>query len=146
MANPRVVLDQVNIVVKDMDRTVDFYRKLGLEIPDTVPDWQQHHRTVHGPGEVDLDLDSAAFVKEWNQGWPGGTSGVVLGFRVRSRDEVDQLYAELIAEGYPSQQPPFDAFWGARYAIVQDPSGNSVGLMSAADPDRRSGPRLPATE
>ena len=37
-----------------------------------------------------------------------------------------------------SQQPPFDAFWGARYAIVEDPDGNSVGLMSPVDPTRRS--------
>lgn len=27
-----------------------------------------------------------------------------------------------------------DAFWGARYAIVQEPDGNDVGLMSPHDP------------
>ena len=26
--------------------------------------------------------------------------------------------------------PPFDAFWAARYAVVADPDGNDVGLMS----------------
>jgi len=25
------------------------------------------------------------------------------------------------AAGYPGRQQPFDAFWGARYAIVADP-------------------------
>jgi uncharacterized glyoxalase superfamily protein PhnB len=38
----------------------------------------------------------------------------------------------------PVQQPPYDAFWGARYAVVSDPDGNAVGIMSPIDPDRRS--------
>jgi uncharacterized glyoxalase superfamily protein PhnB len=37
-------------------------------------------------------------------------------------------------------QPPWDAFWGARYAIVEDPDGIAVGLMSPISPDRRSPP------
>ena len=37
-------------------------------------------------------------------------------------------------------QPPFDAFWGARYAIVADPDGNDVGLMSPIDESRRTWP------
>jgi hypothetical protein len=37
-------------------------------------------------------------------------------------------------------QVPYDAFWGARYAIVADPDGNEVGLMSPRDDDRRSFP------
>jgi uncharacterized glyoxalase superfamily protein PhnB len=31
-------------------------------------------------------------------------------------------------------------FWGARYAIVEDPDGNHVGVMSPSDPDRRRAP------
>ena len=40
------VPDQFNLVVTDMDATVAFYRKLGLTIPDTDPQWQRHHRTA----------------------------------------------------------------------------------------------------
>ena len=143
IADRRVVLDQINIVVKDMARAVDFYSRLGLEIGNTTPEWQEHHRAVQGSGEIDVDLDSAAFAKKWNEGWPNGASGVVMSFRVRSREDVDSLYTELTAEGYPGQQPPFDAFWGARYAIVLDPSGNTVGLMSPVDEDRRGSPPPP---
>lgn len=35
-------------------------RKLGLDIPDTVPQWQDHHRTATFPGGIDLDLDSSS--------------------------------------------------------------------------------------
>jgi uncharacterized glyoxalase superfamily protein PhnB len=143
MAEPRVVLDQINIVVEDVARAVDFYARLGLEIPATHPDWQGHHRAVQVPGALDVDLDSTAFAASWNQGWPAGASGVVIGFRVASREDVDALYAELVAAGHPGQQEPYDAFWGARYAVVQDPSGNAVGLMSPVDPDRRRPPPSP---
>jgi catechol 2,3-dioxygenase-like lactoylglutathione lyase family enzyme len=66
------VPDQFNLVVTDMDATVAFYRKLGLTIPDTDPQWQHHHRTAVLPGGIDLDLDSSEFARHWNHGWRGG--------------------------------------------------------------------------
>ncbi len=134
------VLDQLNLVVKDMDATVAFYTRLGLTIPDTTPEWQQHHRNAVLPGGISLDFDSEAFARVWNRGWQRGTgAGMgVLGFRLPSREAVDQLYAELTGAGYAGQQPPYDAFWGARYAIVSDPDGYAVGLMSPVAPDRRT--------
>jgi hypothetical protein len=40
-----------------------------------------------------------------------------------------------------SARPPlFDAFWGVRYAIVADPDGNDVGLMSPIEESRRTWP------
>jgi uncharacterized glyoxalase superfamily protein PhnB len=143
MTRKRAVLDQLNIVVRDMDAAVDFYRLLGIEIPDTLPEWQAHHRTAEIGGEVDLDLDSAAFATQWNAGWPAPRSGVVVGFRVATREDVDDLYKELTDAGHVGQQRPYDAFWGARYAIVEDPSGNAVGLMSPVDPTRRTRPSTP---
>ncbi|MGH2376769.1 MAG: VOC family protein [Gemmatimonadales bacterium] len=53
---------------------------------------------------------------------------------------LDRTYAELTAGGYQGKQPSYDAFWGARYAIVADPDGNDVGLMSPIDEGRRSWP------
>jgi uncharacterized glyoxalase superfamily protein PhnB len=57
-----------------------------------------------------------------------------------TRAAVDQRYAELTAAGYASRQCPFDAFWGQRYAIVTDPDGHDVGLMSPLDETRRTWP------
>jgi uncharacterized glyoxalase superfamily protein PhnB len=126
-----------------MEAAVDFYRRLGIEIPETLPEWQAHHRTADIGGEVDLELDSAAFTPQWNAGWPAAQPGVVVGFRVTTREDVDDLYAELTGAGHVGQQAPYDAFWGARYAIVEDPSGNAVGLMSPVDPARQSRPAPP---
>jgi uncharacterized glyoxalase superfamily protein PhnB len=64
----------------------------------------------------------------------------VLGFRLPSREAVDRLHAELVAAGHPSRQEPYNAFWGARYAIIADPDGREVGLMSPSDPAQRMTP------
>jgi catechol 2,3-dioxygenase-like lactoylglutathione lyase family enzyme len=134
-------LDQVNFVVTDMDASVAFYRKLGLTIPDTDPEWQRHHRSAQSEQGIDIDFDSAEFATHWNRGWRGGTA--VLGFKVESRGAVDEIYQDLVESGYQGQQAPYDAFWGARYAVVEDPDGNVVGIMSPVDPVMRSHPDFP---
>ena len=65
-------------------------------------------------------------------------SASLIGFSLRSRAAVDDKYRELTAHGYRGVQVPYDAFWGRAYAIVADPDGNEVGLMSPRDDDHRS--------
>ncbi len=130
----RPVLDQVNLVVRDMGAAVAFYRTLGLDIPDTTAEWQEHHRSARGAG-FDLDLDGRRFARVWNEGSRGTP---VIGFRLPTRAAVDATFARVVAAGYRAQQPPYEAFWGARYAVVEDPDGNAVGLMSPIDPAQRS--------
>lgn len=137
------ILDQVNIIVSDMEASVKFYRSLGVEIPDTHPAWQHHHRTASSQG-LDIDFDSQEFAKKWNSGASGtSANSTVLGFRLPTREAVDETYRRTIAAGYCAQQEPYDAFWGSRYAIVQDPDGNPVGLMSPPESSRRTPPVPP---
>jgi uncharacterized glyoxalase superfamily protein PhnB len=68
----------------------------------------------------------------------GGST--VLGFAVPSRQAVDEIYAGLTGAGYRGHQKPYDAFWGARYAIVEDPDGNAVGLMSPIEAEHKFWP------
>jgi catechol 2,3-dioxygenase-like lactoylglutathione lyase family enzyme len=133
-----VKLDQINIVVRDMEAMTEFYRRLGLSIGTPTPEWAPHHRNSDSAREGHVDLDSQQFAQVWNQGWPGGP-GLVIGFRVAAREDVDGLYDDLTTAGHTGQQPPYDAFWGARYAVVADPDGNAVGIMSEPDPARRTG-------
>jgi uncharacterized glyoxalase superfamily protein PhnB len=44
---------------------------------------------------------------------------VILGFSLASREAVDDTYRALTAAGYLGRQEPYDAFFGARYAVVQ---------------------------
>ena len=126
---PRPVLDQVNIVVTDMEAALAFYRRLGLEIPDPRPPWSNHHVNAKNEGAVDVDFDSAEFASMWGQDEPRP----VLNFRFDEREAVDATYADLTGAGYEGRRAPYDAFWGARFAIVVDPDGNAVGLTSPVD-------------
>lgn len=132
---------QFNLVTKNMAATVAFYQRLGVTIPDTIPEFQDHHRSRVASGGIDLDFDSEAFARHWDGGWAGGMG--VLNFRVETRERVDQIFADLVGAGYRGQQQPCDAFWGPRYAVVEDPDGNAVGIMSPIDPDRRRDPGFP---
>jgi uncharacterized glyoxalase superfamily protein PhnB len=142
------VLNQVNLVVKDLPTSVAFYRRVGLAVAEIpLPEWAPHHATAVMPNGVRLEIDSLEFARQWDPGWrdrPG--VGCVLFFGVPSRDEVDRLFSTLTSAGAPAQKPPEDAFWGARYAIVEDPDGNAVGLMSPIDPAFRRAPPAPPSE
>lgn len=99
------------------------------------------HAAAELPNGMTFELDTTDFVPVWDTGWRGTTGGsAVIGFSLPSPAAVDELYAELTEADYGAHQPPYDAFWGARYAIVEDPDGNPVGLMSPIEEERRSWP------
>lgn len=132
------MLSQLNLVVRDMDATLGFYRRLGLSVEVDPGDF---HAAAHLPNGVIIEWDSIEFVPQWDTGWNATTGGsTVLGFWVTTREAVDDIYADLTGAGHKGHQPPYDAFWGSRYAIVDDPDGNSVGIMSPEDPERKSWP------
>jgi catechol 2,3-dioxygenase-like lactoylglutathione lyase family enzyme len=54
------------------------------------------------------------------------------------RDPVWANHHVSAGHGEHVQQEPYDAFWGARYAVVSDPDGNGVGIMSPIDPVTRT--------
>jgi uncharacterized glyoxalase superfamily protein PhnB len=142
MDRKRPTLNQLNIVSGNLDASIAFYRRLDVEFPEGSV-WRTatgaHHANAHGEA-LAVDLDSTGFAPKWNAGWAGRADlagKVVVGFSVESREEVDRLYGELTAAGHRGLQPPWDAFWGARYAVVEDPDGVAVGLMSPASAEHR---------
>jgi catechol 2,3-dioxygenase-like lactoylglutathione lyase family enzyme len=134
-------LHMLNVVVRDMAASVDFYRRLGVVPPDDV-DTSGPHVQLRMPSGFSLELDTAESARLWHAGWRAepGSAAVVIVFSLPSRDAVDDRYGDLTTAGFVGRQPPFDAFWGARYAIVADPDGNDVGLMSPVDESRRTWP------
>ena len=140
------LLDQLNLVVRDMARSIEFYRAIGLDIPDDIvwgTETGPHHVEIKMPGGFELGLDSEALASVYNAGWrafKGEGNRTLMSFRVADADAVDAVYERVVALGYGSSQPPYYTFWGSRYAIVVDPDGNHVGLMSPPDPAHRSKP------
>lgn len=141
------VFDQLNIVSADFDATLSFYRALGVELRDPfrTPEGEPFHASHRPAGGLALEVDSPGFARLWNSGWADEADlagHTVLGLRVADRQTVDRLYGAVTSRGHKGLQPPCDAFWGARYAIVEDPDGRAVGLMSPAEDRYRSAPPL----
>jgi uncharacterized glyoxalase superfamily protein PhnB len=141
MTKESPILNQINIVARDFDASLGFYRRLGVDIPRSTPGDEVRHAAVTLPNGVLLEFDNHRLAQIYSAAWRDrGGPPAVIGFSFASREEVDRVYEDLTAAGYVGRQRPFDAFWGARYAIVADPDGNDVGLMSPVDPSRRSWP------
>lgn len=141
MSNPN--LTQLNLVAGDFDATTTFYRRLGLKVDErSSPEFGHRHATVTFSNGFVLECDNQTLAATYNAGWrrPEGSSRATLGFSLPTREAVDRLYAELTGSGYRGKQPPYDAFWGARYAVVADPDGIDVGLMSPIDHQQRLWP------
>jgi uncharacterized glyoxalase superfamily protein PhnB len=122
-------LDAIGIVVSDIQTSVAFYRRLGVEFPDPSGDG---HIEATIAGSLRLMLDTVETIKSFDPNWepPSGGHRIGLAFLCDSPAEVDSVYKELVDSGVESYKEPWDAFWGQRYAEVKDPDGNIVDLFA----------------
>lgn len=122
--------DMIGLVVQDLAASLDFYRRLGLDLPADAAD--QPHVETTLPGGLRLAFDPVSTITSFDPSWrpPSGSPRVALAFLVGSPAEVDALHDELVAAGRHSHLAPFDAPWGQRYATVHDPDGNAVDLFA----------------
>jgi catechol 2,3-dioxygenase-like lactoylglutathione lyase family enzyme len=125
-------LDLIGIVVRNMAASLKFYRLLGLDIPAEAD--SEGHVEVVLPGGLRLAWDTLEVILSFNDAWEepvGHRMGIA--FLCDSPAEVDALYELVTAVGYQSHKPPWDAFWGQRYAVVKDPDGNLVDLFASLE-------------
>lgn len=123
-------MNAIGIVSKDMKRSLEFYRVLGVGVPVEIPEGEDHVEAQLGNG-VKLMWDTVELVQSFSPDFkhPGG-SCIGLAFQCESPSEVDAVYQRLVDAGFESEKEPWDAFWGMRYAIVKDPDGNSTSLYA----------------
>ncbi len=123
----RVTSTVVEIATKDLPRALDFYRLLGLDVPEP----EGPHVEVDLPGGNTLAFDDETIIAEMHRGWtpPTQQGRVALAFRVGDPSDVDALFERVTGNGHPGALKPFDAPWGQRYATVTDPDGTSVDLF-----------------
>ncbi|WP_206504116.1 VOC family protein [Streptomyces chrestomyceticus] len=124
-------LAAIGIVVADMAASLAFYRRLGLAVPaeaDTAP-----HAEATLPDGLRLMWDTYDVARSIDPEWtpPGSGTPTGLAFECAGSAGVDKVYAELTASGYTGEKEPWDAPWGQRYAVVQDPDGHGVDLFAA---------------
>jgi catechol 2,3-dioxygenase-like lactoylglutathione lyase family enzyme len=118
-------IDMIGIVVSDMERSLDFYRMLGLQIPEGKE--KEDHVEITTPNGYRIAWDTEEFIKSIYPDWvqPHGER-IALAFKCDSPFEVDALFHRVIHAGCAGFHEPWDAFWGQRYAMVMDPDLNRI--------------------
>jgi catechol 2,3-dioxygenase-like lactoylglutathione lyase family enzyme len=123
-------LDLIGIVVHDMARSLAFYRHLGWQIPAEM-DNEGHVEHVL-PNGLRIAWDTHAVIHSFDPTWqpPVGSHRMGMAFLCESAAEVDALFNRLTSLGYRPHKAPFDAFWGQRYAQIEDPDGNVIDFFA----------------
>lgn len=121
----------VQIFAKDVQRSIAFYRLLGLPVPE--PGSPDPHVDVELPGGNRLSFDAEQTITGMHPEWtpPDSAGRVALAFGLESPAEVDAMFERLTQAGYRGPLRPYDAPWGQRYATLLDPDGNIVDLFAA---------------
>jgi catechol 2,3-dioxygenase-like lactoylglutathione lyase family enzyme len=119
-----MVLNQVTLPVKDIEKANDFYRMLGfIQIVDT-PHYSRFE-CPEGDATFSLSLENTEFV-----------SGTVIYFEHK---ELDKWVLRIKEKGIVFAQDPTDERYLWREAVLYDPSGNKIKLYWAGD-NRRNPP------
>ncbi len=130
-------LYMIGLVVADMGRALEFYRRLDLAVPEGSE--KRSHVQIKMDNGLTLFLDSrpAAWDAPTGQGetpaYTGSAEGyrVILEFYMESRAAVETRYNELVGFGYPSHRAPYVTPYGMYFAMIHDPDGNTI-LLSAS--------------
>lgn len=118
-------LYMIGLSVRDMGASQEFYRRLGLAIPEGSEG--QPHVEVKMGSELTFFLDTRVI-----QGDDPTDSVSSDGYRaifeyyLKDQAAVEAKYAELIGYGYRSYRAPFTFRNGMRFALVKDPDGNVI--------------------
>jgi catechol 2,3-dioxygenase-like lactoylglutathione lyase family enzyme len=120
-------LNAIGIAVADLQRTLEFYRLLGLDFDE--PDDGHVEATMANGTRLMFDTEEVirSFLPDRRR---ANGNQVSLAFECSSPVEVDEVYARVVAAGFEGEKEPWDAFWGQRYALLGDPDGVRVNLYA----------------
>jgi catechol 2,3-dioxygenase-like lactoylglutathione lyase family enzyme len=121
-------LNALGIVASDMAASIRFYRRLGLDVPDTPG---EGHVEAFLPNGVRFMLDSEEVIRSFRPDWSRETGNqIAIAFECDSPAEVDAVYRRVLEAGFDGEKEPWDAFWGQRYAQLRDPDGVPVDVYA----------------
>jgi catechol 2,3-dioxygenase-like lactoylglutathione lyase family enzyme len=111
-------LNQVTVAVSDLDRSAEFYRRLGLK--QIVAD-EGYARFTCPDGDSTLSLERLTAV-------PESATTVYL-----ECDDLDAVVNTLRRDGFAFEHDPTDQPWLWREALLRDPDGNRLCLFHAGE-------------
>ncbi len=117
------------LYARDLTKTIEFYRRLGLDIPDPRADRPVAiYRMTNGLSIIFTTGDVAV---RYDADWARPESGYqqVMEFVVGDDASVDALWNTLTSAGYHGRTAPAHIN-GPYAALVEDPDGNAVLISS----------------
>lgn len=125
-------LNAVAVSSKDLKKTVDFYKLLGFEFPEIKE--EVHVESINDGQVVRLMIDSTALMKDLlgQEPIPGNHSSFAVQYD--TPQEVDAVTEKIKSAGFTISKEAWDAFWGQRYAVAEDPDGHKVDLYATLNP------------
>ncbi len=122
-------INAVSVTSKNMKDSVEFYKILGFEFSEFKEN-EQHIEPKTPDGSARLMIDTDKLVQEITneEPKPGNHAGFAILYD--SVDEVNEVAARIKSAGFTVIKEPWDAFWGQRYAIVEDPDGYRMDLYA----------------
>jgi catechol 2,3-dioxygenase-like lactoylglutathione lyase family enzyme len=126
-----VQLAMVGVIVTDMARSLEFYRRLGLPIPQDED--AKRFVMYRMPSGVTIFFDEVFFpgADPERTRAPKGAYNIALEFYLGTREEVDATTTALADFGYTVRKAPWKSS-GPYASIVEDPDGNAI-LLTAED-------------
>jgi len=119
-AGPR--LNQVTVTGTNYERSIEFYRKLGLrQIVDNPPDYARFEAAGGATFSVQIDPEEKIFA----------TTAVYL-----ECDDLDERVEQLARSGLAFEHGPRNQPWMWREARLRDPDGNIIFLYKAGEARR----------
>ncbi|GHO71149.1 glyoxalase [Ktedonobacter sp. SOSP1-52] len=125
-------LYMLGLITQDMSKALEFYRRLGLAIPEGSE--KQTHVGVKMGSGLTFFLDSNP--SRWDPGFVSGDEQghleaadsyrSVLEFYLETQEAVDTKYAELTGFGYQGRRAPYKTSFGMYFALIDDPDGNTI--------------------
>lgn len=123
-------LYMVGVIVEDMTRAVEFYRRLGVEIAEGSE--TKHHVEVKMSG-LTFFLSTKTINTRWDPARIEATGDgyrIILEFYLETREAVAAKYDEMVGYGYESHAAPYVTPFDNYFAMINDPDGNTI-LLSA---------------
>lgn len=122
-------LNAVGVSTSNLRISVGFYTVLGFEFPQ-FKDNEQHLEPVTSDGSARLMIDAKSVVRDiiGEDPKPGNHSSFAIQYN--SAEEVNKVVEKVKSAGFKVVKEPWDAFWGQRYTVVEDPDGYRIDLYA----------------
>ena len=115
-------LNQVTVTGTNYERSIDFYRRLGLkQIVDNAPDYARFEMAGGVTFSVQIDPEEKIIA----------TTAIYL-----ECDDLDERVEQLARSGIPFEHGPRNQPWMWREARLRDPDGNIIFLYKAGEARR----------